>query len=100
MMIWAILILTAVFTFAATALSASNAEATEAARQSLKRNGLTLTASYLGCFMALMPWLIAACWVVYAIQQADWRFAAIALLPKVASVVIGMAQAKRKPETA
>lgn len=98
MMIWAILILTTIYTFASSALAGNYAQVTEAARQSAKRVGISAGASVTGCSMALVAWAITACWVIYAVQVNDWRFATIALVPKAMGVLVHLARPKHRVE--
>lgn len=98
MMIWAILVLTSIYTFATSALAGNYAQVGEAARLAAKRAGVSATASGVGCFTAVLNWAITACWTVYAYQIGDWRFAAIALIPKAAGILLHLARPRQRAE--
>lgn len=97
-MIWAIVILTSLWSFAATALAGNHTQVMDATRKALKANGFSAASSSTGCFMAIVAWAIAACWVVYAFQVHDWRFAAIALIPKAAGMLLHLARPRQRAE--
>lgn len=91
-MIWIILALTTLHSISASAIAGSYAQVTDAARQAAIRAGMSATASGVGCSMALLVWAIAACWCVYAYLVGDWRFAAIALIPKAMGIIVHLAR--------
>lgn len=79
MIVWLLLICSALFGFGGYALSQRNREAVEASKQIMRTRGTK--AAPIGCLVAVVGYGTPVLWTIYAIQVHDWRFAAITWLP-------------------
>lgn len=75
MILWTLLTLSLLSGAFALGTAQANARVAADMRESMKRHGLRGVP--LGCAHATISAAVIACWIAYAIQVGDWRFAAI-----------------------
>ncbi len=95
MVLWLLLGIALFYALATVAMAGANAAAQAEIRATLRRRGVSGPGLVIMWLLASLA--MASLWTVYAVQQSEWRIAAIVWLPMLAGWVARLAGNRSQP---